>query len=203
MSRGFEVQDRKAVRRRIFHQWVGLSSILLVIDQATKALVRASVMPGIRNPIINDIVFITYVPNCRGFSWFVPEMPEWVQILFLIVRVLILLMAFPLFDYYTHRKPESTWPKIALIMITAGVVGNLVDDLFVGCTTDFIQVLRSPSANLADLYSYVGIAALAIELGGWWKREKARWRGSRHFLSQVIQSRRDFLSFLRGYFIRE
>jgi len=197
------MQDRKAVRRRIFHQWLGLSCVLVAIDQATKALVRASFMPGIRNPIVDDIVFITYMPNCRGFSWFVPEMPEWVQLLFLLVRILILAMAFPLFDFYTYKKQESIWPKIALVMITAGVAGNMVDDLFLGCTTDLIQVFRSPSANLADLYSYVGITALAIGLGGWWKREKIRWRGSRRFLSRVIQSRREFQAFLRGYFVRE
>ena len=202
MSRGSKVQDRKIVRRRIFPQWVGLSCILLVIDQATKALVRASVMPGIRHPIVDDILFITYVPNCRGFSWFIPEMPEWVQILFIIVRILILVLAFPFFDLYTHKKQDITWPKIALIAITVGVMGNLIDDLFVGCTTDFLQVLRSPSANFADLCAYAGIAALAIELVRWWKRNKAQWHGFRHFLSRMIQSRRDFLAFLRDYFIR-
>jgi len=191
------------VRRRVFHQRVSLSCILLVIDQATKAIVRASLMPGIRNPIVDDIIYITYMPNCRGFSWFIPEMPDWVQVLFLIVRILILVVAFPLFDFYTYKKQVRIWPKIALITITAGVVGNLVDDLFVGCTTDFIQVLRSPSANFADLFSYVGIVALTIELARWWKRKKARWFGLQHFLSQVIQTRRDFLAFLRGYFVRE
>jgi lipoprotein signal peptidase len=118
-------------------------------------------------------------------------------------RLIILVMAFPVYDFYYRSEQSSIWSWIALITVSAGVAGNLLDDVFVPYTTDFIQVFHSPSANFADLFIYVCIGALAVELGLKWKKKKPHWRGFSDCLDRGIQIRRDFFDFLKEYFVRK
>lgn len=188
-------------RRGKFLWWLGWTSLLILIDQVSKAAIRASLLPGSRLPIIDNILFISFVPNYRGVSWFVPDLPGWFPPLFLALRLAILVLAFPVYDYYDSCEGAGRWAWIALVAISAGVAGNLLDDLFVSYTTDFIQLFESPSANIADLISYAGITALVIELGRHWKRRRLRWHGFRDLLRQRIRVGRGFLSFLKEYFL--
>jgi signal peptidase II len=190
-------------RQSKFRQWLGCICLLILIDQASKAFIRTTLLPGSRLPFIDNILFITFIQNFRGFSWFVPNLPEWFHILFLVLRLIILAMAFPVYDFYFQSKQSSRWAWIALIAITAGVTGNLLDDIFMSYTTDFIQIFHSPSANLADLFSYTGIGALAIEFIVQWKKKRPRWRSLRYFIAHVVQVRQDFFFFLKNYFARK
>lgn len=182
-----------------FRQWVAWVCLLILVDQASKALIRSTLLPGSRLPFIDNFLFITFIPNDRGFSWFVPELPEWVRLLFFALRLIILVMAFPVYDFYSRSEQTSLWAWIGLIAVSAGVAGNLLDDVFAPYTTDFIQVFQSPSANFADLFSYVGIVALIIELGMHWRQKKLRWRGFKNYFTQRIETGRSFYAFLKGY----
>jgi lipoprotein signal peptidase len=186
-----------------FRQWIGWTCPLALIDQASKALVRMTMLPGSRLPVIDSVLFIHFIPNYRGFSWFIPDLPEWVQPLFLALRIFVLLMAFPVYEFYRQSKSTSVWAWIALITVSAGIAGNLLDDIFARYTTDFIQIFRSPSANFADLFVYVGIVALAVESGIRWRREKPQWSSFRACLAHMVQIRRAFFTFLREYFSRK
>lgn len=186
-----------------FHQWIGWTCLLILLDQSSKALIRTILLPGSRLPLLDGIVFITFTPNYRGVSWFVPDLPEWMLLLFLMVRVLVLVLAFPIYDFYSQYYRTSTWAWIALVAVSAGIAGNLLDGAFTPYTTDFIQLFKSPSANFADLLSLAGICALSVEFGLQWKQIKSNWRGIRHFLAQRAQVRRAFYGYLKGYFIRK
>ena len=190
-------------RQRKFRRWLGWICLLTLIDQASKGIVRTTLLPGSRLPIVDNILFITFIPNYHGFSWFVPDLPDWFQPIFLVLRLIILAMAFPVYDFYSQSEQAGRWAWIALITISAGVTGNLLDDIFMTYTTDFIQAFQSPSANLADLFSYAGIGALAVEFGVQWKKKKSRWHGFQHYLAHVVQVRRDFSVFLKRYFTRK
>jgi lipoprotein signal peptidase len=194
------MSEQNPGRRSKFSRWIGWSCLLIAADQVLKAVVRTALLPGSRMALIDGILFIHFVPNYRGFSWFVPDLPGWCHPVFLALRLLILAMAFPVYDFYSHNKPASRWAWIALVLISAGIAGNLLDGLFTPYTTDFIQVFQSPSANFADLYAYAGVAALAIEIAIHLKQQKPGWRGFRNWLSQRDHTRRDFFDFVRGYF---
>jgi lipoprotein signal peptidase len=186
-----------------FRKWIGWTCLLTLIDQASKALVRLTMLPGSRFPVIDSVLFIHFIPNYRGFSWFVPDLPGWVQSLFLALRIIILLMAFPVYEFYRQSESTSVWSWIALITVSAGIEGNLLDDIFVPYTTDFIQVFQSPSANLADLFVYAGIFALAIEFGIQWRKKKPHWSNFRTCLAHIVQVRQAFFTFLKKYFVRK
>ncbi len=144
--------------------WIGLTCLFVAFDQITKGIVRETVSPGTRIPVIDDILFITLIQNYKGFAWFVPNLPEWTKVLFLLFRILIILLAFPIYNYYTRSGKNSKWAYFALIGLTAGIMGNLLDDFFVPYTTDFIQIFHSPSANFADLISYAGLLSLLFKM---------------------------------------
>jgi signal peptidase II len=190
-------------RRNKFRQWLGYICLLTLIDQASKAFIRITLLPGSRLPFIDHVLFVTFIQNFHGFSWFVPNPPEWFRILFLGLRLIILAMAFPVYDFYFQSRQSGRWAWIALIAISAGVMGNLLDDIFMAYTTDFIQIFQSPSANLADLFSYTGIVALGVGFIVQWKKKRPRWHGLGYFITHVVQIWRDFFFFLKNYFARK
>jgi lipoprotein signal peptidase len=190
-------------RKIKFRQWLGCICLLTLFDQASKAVIRTTILSGSRLPFIDNIIFITFIQNFRGFSWFVPILSDWFRTLFFVLRLIILAMAFPVYDFYFQSKQSSRWAWIALIAISAGITGNLLDDIFMPYTTDFIQIFHSPSANLADLFAYTGIGALAIEAIIQWKKKSPRWHGLRHFLTHIGKVRREFFFFLKNYFVEK
>jgi hypothetical protein len=74
----------------------------------------------------------------------------------------------------------------------------LMDPLFAPYTTDFIQVFHSPSAKLADVYAYIGIGALAVEMSLLLRLKRPRWRGLRHLLAAAVRTRKEFLRSIAG-----
>jgi signal peptidase II len=190
-------------QRRDLLLWAGLTCMLVILDQVSKLAVRSTLTPGSIIPLLGDVLRVTFIPNYRGFSWFVPVLPDWVKPLFLLLRVSIFSLVFPAYQFYKRYGRATGWAWVASIGISAGTIGNVVDDLLLPYTTDFIQVFRSPSANLADLCSFVGVLALLVEVALWWRRAKPRWRGFRHFWTLATQTRREFLGFLWHYFGRK
>jgi lipoprotein signal peptidase len=165
--------------------------------------VRSTLTPGNSIPLLGDVLRVTFVRNYQGFSWFVPTLPEWVKPPFLLLRLLIFLLAFPVYEFDKRSGRASGWALVALIGISAGILGNVLDDLFVPYTTDFLQVFHSPSANLADLCSWVGLLALLVEITLRWRSTNSRWRGFRHCWAEATQVRQAFLEFLQHYWRRE
>jgi len=63
-------------------------------------------------------------------------------------------------------KPEQWLMQLALGLVVAGAVGNLVDRLWFGHVRDFIyiEVIRWPAFNVADMCICVAAGLLAIEI---------------------------------------
>lgn len=173
-------------------------SVLLLADQISKHAVRTALSPGDSVPIFGEVVRITYVQNESGFSWWVPPLPAWAAFVLQILLALIAIAAFPVYLFYTHTQRQSAWATVACVCIVGSCLGHLADNLFAPFTTDFIQILRSPSANMADLYSYVGIGALLVEAKVRLCKKRPRWQGFRHLLHARAALWQRFLAFLRA-----
>jgi signal peptidase II len=189
--------------RRDFLRWAGLTCLLVALDQVWKLVVRSTLAPGSSIPLLGDVLCVTFVPNYRGFSWFVPVLPEWVKPTFLLLRLFIFVMALPVYAFYRRSGRATGWAWVALIGISAGTLGNILDDLFMPYTTDFLQAFGSPSGNLADLWAFVGVLALLVEVALWWRRSEHRWRGVRYHWTEATQARREFFGFLFHNFGRK
>jgi lipoprotein signal peptidase len=154
---------RVNLRRVSLPAWALVVLVLVLVDQGSRAAMRSLLSPGERLPLVDGFVYLHYVQNWRGYAWFVPDLPAWLDGLFVAGRALIAVLAYPVYRYYIRNERESVWAGLALLGITAGVLGNLHGDWFFPYTTDFLQVFQSPSANLADLFTYAGVAALGVE----------------------------------------
>jgi lipoprotein signal peptidase len=137
--------------------------LLVSLDQVSRAVVRTHFATGESRSLIGDLLKITFIPNYSGFSWFMPSLPVWVQSAYSVLLVLILIHIFPAYLYYGMKRRRSIWADMALVGLTSALAGHLIEMAWMPFTTDFIQVGHSPCANLADLYSYVGLFALGVE----------------------------------------
>lgn len=193
--REYLMQPRR--KRHKPYRLVALAFLLVTTDQVVKAIVRTTLTPGESVPLLDDVLRVTFVPNFRGFSWWVPPFPTWANLVFQILLILVVLAAFPVYLFHTHTRRQSIWADIAVVGISASGLGHLMDGVFVPYTTDFIQVFNSPCANLADVCSYVGIGALVVETLSVFRIRKPKWRGFHHLLAVEVRIWKDFFEFIR------
>lgn len=156
-----------------------LAAILVVLDQVTKVLVKTSMMLGESHPMIGSLVNLTFVENpgmAFGISWGDGK---------LILTLLTIVIAGVLV-WYLRQIASGHWaPRLAVTLILAGAVGNLIDrafygvifgdaPLFYGRVVDFIQVdipditwlgdvhTHFPVFNVADSCVTVGVILLLL-----------------------------------------
>lgn len=136
----------------------GLAALIVALDQATKALVAATMSANQSLVIAGHLLRITYIRNPSG-AFGLAFGPVTFYIIFGVVASLVV-------SYYIIKLPRNDrWPRIALAMILAGAVGNLIDRLRIGEVVDFIQVGLSqnlvwPIFNVADMGVSVGVVLL-------------------------------------------
>lgn len=145
---------------------VGIASVIIILDQVTKSLVRAN---------------ITFGASWSPWEWLMPyaQIVHWsntgasfgmFQGFGMVFTILSLIVA-AVIVYYYPRVPVEEWPlRIAMGMQLGGALGNLIDRVTRGEVTDFISVGNFAVFNIADASISVGVAVLLI--GMWWK-EKA------------------------------
>jgi lipoprotein signal peptidase len=174
-----------------------LAIIVLVLwDWISKTIVRADLLPGQSVSILGNALKITYVQNYRGVSWWVPELPAWSNLILRGLFLLVILAADPVYLFYVNQRRHTAWVDIAFVGIVASCMGHLLNDLFFSYTVDFIQLYHSPSANFADIYSYVGIITLVIETVQVCRSREHIWKGIRQF----VKGRKALINEIREYY---
>jgi signal peptidase II len=146
------------VLRRPAAVFAGVTAAALLLDQASKQLVRTFLSPpGTSVPVIGRLLRFTYVRNTGAAFGMLPGH----SVVFMTVSVLVLLA---IAVYLVRVRPRHPLLVFALGLVTAGAAGNLIDRAVSGRVTDFIQVpFDFPVFNLADSAIFVGVAMLV-----WW-----------------------------------
>lgn len=131
-------------------------SLVIIIDQCTKYMVRINFEQGETLPIISDIFHLTYVRNLgAAFSMF-----ENIKVVTIIIPLFILLIAITaLFFFY---KRISRFSRVSISLIIAGGMSNLIDRIILGYVTDMIDFRIFPVFNIADISVCVGCALLIV-----------------------------------------
>ena len=125
---------------------------LVALDQATKSMFES------QKAILSDFFAIKYSQNTGAAFGMLSGRNSLVAILNL--AILLLVMHY----YYTVRKSKQVLLKSGLVLLFAGAAGNLIDRLMLGYVRDFIAVWVWPTFNLADAFSTVGAALIAVHL---------------------------------------
>jgi signal peptidase II len=69
------------------------------------------------------------------------------------------------------RVPQSAGlPLVALVLVTAGAVGNYLDRIVRGYVVDFVHLKHWPVFNVADVYITAGYAVFGWVLLTQWRR---------------------------------
>ncbi len=145
-----------------------IAAALVALDQLVKYLVMTNIPPEGHVPFIPYLLELTYVTNTgAAFSIF----SEHTWVLALVSLVMSVVLALALWKNF-FRHPFG---KLALTLLLAGAVGNLIDRAFRGFVVDMFNVLfmRFAVFNVADICVVVGgIAAGFYYLFLWDKLEK-------------------------------
>ncbi len=137
--------------------FAAVALIILVVDQVTKAVVRANLVRGQSSGLVDGLLNLTYVHNVgAAFGLFPGRQP-----VFIATSLFVL---FVVAAYWRRAKPRE-WPVvIALAMVSAGALGNLIDRAAFGFVTDFFEFafIEFPVFNVADMAIIGGVAVLAL-----------------------------------------
>ena len=128
-------------------------------DQLTKYLVRTNLQVGESWPS-EGFLRLTHGTNTGTAFGLFPQ-----QTLILTIASVVAI-GFIVYFYRTHGG--QTWlSRLTIGLLLGGAFGNLVDRLFAGKVTDFIDVGPWPIFNLADSSIVVGITLLIASFVLW------------------------------------
>ena len=126
---------------------------VFIIDQMTKAWVRASLIEGASRPS-EGFLRITHVSNTGSAFGLFPN-----QTMFLLIASLVGIAV--LLVFFRKQAGRGFMVRTSLGLQLGGAAGNLVDRITMGKVTDFIDVGAWPVFNLADASIVTGIVILA------------------------------------------
>lgn len=132
-----------------------VAAVVLVIDQGSKALVRADLTPGEHNELLPflDIVHVHNHGVAFGFLG-----GGGTLVLVIVLAALTALVVY----FVKHRNRPLLWLPTGLLL--GGAIGNVIDRLHQGYVTDWIDFPRFPAFNVADIAINLGVVALVIVL---------------------------------------
>ena len=145
--------------------WLWLSLSVIVLDQATKAIVLALLQPYQPHEVIPGLFDWTLAFNTGAAFSFLDVGPGPQRWLF---SALALVVSGVLVRWLA-TIPRRDWRNaLPLALVVGGALGNLIDRLRFGQVTDFIDVhwhdAHFPAFNLADSAITIG-AVLLIGFG--------------------------------------
>lgn len=141
--------------------WLGFSVLLVVLDQASKAWVLASLQVGEPVAVLAPVfsLVLTYNPGA-AFSFLASE-SGWQRYFFVAVAV----GAAVLIVWMLRRHRNERFLCIALTLVLGGAIGNLIDRLVHGAVVDFL-VFRWPGGpSLLDPWPAFNLADSCISVG--------------------------------------
>lgn len=134
-----------------------MAAFFLALDQITKLIVIKTMLVGQSIPVLSDVFHITYVQNYgAAFGLFQKKWYLFITVAAISISVII---------YYSKfLAPNNLWVQLALALLLAGALGNLIDRLKYKFVIDFLDLRFWPVFNIADIVIDVGVGMLIVEM---------------------------------------
>ena|SRR3989338_11049063 len=134
------------------------SGIIVALDQLLKYYIRNTLAMGQSIPIIPDFFHITHTVNKGiGFGLLQNTVPFIILVSLMVITILI---------YHFKEFPNKLITNAGFALILGGAIGNLIDRIYFGYVTDFLDFRIWPVFNLADFAVTAGAILLLVWL---WK----------------------------------
>jgi signal peptidase II len=153
-----------------------VSVIVLVLDQATKIYIDRTMDLHSSITVVENFFNITYLRNKGAAFSFLADfrfrLPFFIIVSLVAVVVILAVIR--------RLRADQKLSAVALSLLLAGAVGNLIDRVRLGEVIDFIYVHWYehywPAFNIADSAICVGVFLLAIDMFLEERRQKASRR---------------------------
>lgn len=137
-------------------------------DQATKRAAAAALEGRASVSLLGDSIRLCYESNTGGFlslgAGLSQQLRVWVFLLFPAIVIPGILF------YVLRRRSADRLEVVALSLLAAGGLGNLIDRVWYGAVRDFLNVgigpLRTGIFNVADVFITVAALLLFIRCCG-------------------------------------
>lgn len=130
-----------------------LCGLVVVLDQAAKALVERNLLPGEDVEVLGPIE-LTLTHN-TGVAFGLAGGGG-------VRLVLLTAIALAVVGYVFSRDPTRPGLWVAAGLLAGGALGNLADRIRAGAVTDYVQIGSWPAFNLADVAVTLGVIILAL-----------------------------------------
>jgi signal peptidase II len=128
-----------------------VAAAVVVLDQATKALVRANVEVGDSDGVLPGVQLV-HARN-DGVAFNVLAGGSWLVVVVVALAVVALVAYFA-----THLDKPLVWLPTGMLL--GGALGNIIDRVRDGAVTDFIKLPAWPAFNVADMSITFGVLTL-------------------------------------------
>ena len=143
---------------------VVVAALTLIADRVTKLIVTNNLTLNETwdPPALYNVFSITYTTNTgAAFGLFPKQGPFFVLVAFIVITAIIV--------YYRYLPEGYMLARVALGLMLAGALGNLIDRLRQGYVVDFADLnfwplQHWPVFNVADSAIVVGVGLLAITM---------------------------------------
>ena len=154
-------QTAKPQRRSWWASWLWLSVLVIAADQATKALILATIREGDGIAVTPFFSIVLAFNTGAAFS-FLSAASGWQRWFFVAIALAAAVVIVVLI-----RRGGSLWYHTGLALILGGALGNVYDRLTLGKVVDFLLFHYAgwayPAFNVADSAITVGAAILIFD----------------------------------------
>jgi signal peptidase II len=155
-----------SLRNRTLEIWIAV--IIVVLDQATKAMVKARLPLHESVTVIPGFFDLTHVRNTGAAFGMLNNMDFAYKPA---VMVLVALIALAAVASYALTLPGSQrLARLGLALILGGAIGNLIDRATMGYVVDFVDVyvrgVHFWAFNVADSAITVGVVLMLLDVMG-------------------------------------
>ena len=161
-------------KRKFLLRYAVLSILLVILDAFSKDAVQRSLADGSSIDLLPFLQLVLVYNRGAAFG-FLGEASGWQLPFFAAVGVIV---SSVIVIRLVRAAATQKWFEVALVLILAGAIGNLIDRIRVGYVVDFISLCygawRFPAFNVADMAIFLGAVMLVLELLGMLPRRKAR-----------------------------
>ena len=161
-------------KRKFLLRYAVLGILLVMLDVFSKNAVERSLADGSSIDILPFLQLVLVYNRGAAFG-FLGEASGWQLPFFSAVGVIVSIM---IVIRLARAAATQKWFEVALVLILAGAVGNLIDRIRIGYVVDFIELYygawQFPAFNVADMAIFFGVVMLLAESFGILPRRKVR-----------------------------
>jgi signal peptidase II len=139
------------VRAGVFARAGLVLAVVVVADQATKALVRGGIDVGQEDSVLPGVSLVHVRNTGVAFGAFSGGG-------LVVVALVAAALGALLYYFFTHVDKRLVWLPTGMLL--GGSIGNIIDRIRDGAVTDFVKLPAWPAFNVADTSITFGVLVL-------------------------------------------